>query len=256
MSTSQPKKSTRLGITLSDLGIDSYNRYRILLIGCGGTGSLMLTALARINETLELLSTTSIFVCAMDDDIFEEHNVGRQACSYADVGKFKAEVMINRINRFYGNDWIYSLERYTDMYDSIKSWDFIILAVDNVKTRLSVFKNPKIQSTIIDIGNGANHGQVIMSKKHIMPDTEKLFHISTTPEDESPSCSAVESLSKQSLFINTFAAMYAAQMLSDLLIDRYVTYNQVFFSINPFNVKSNLKFYETNNRKKRLPKTS
>ena len=46
-----------------------------------------------------------------------------------------------------------------------------------------------------------------------------------------------EALGKQDLFVNTFAAMYACQMLYKLFVDRFLEYNQIYFSMNPLNVK-------------------
>ena len=77
MKKSKSKKSV---ITLQDLRIDFYNPVTILLVGCGGTGSLMLSGLARINEALNMLRIGSLFVNVMDDDIFTETNLGRQTC--------------------------------------------------------------------------------------------------------------------------------------------------------------------------------
>ena len=219
-------------ITLQDLRIDFYNPVTILLVGCGGTGSLMLSGLARMNEALNLLGIGSLFVNVMDDDIFTQTNIGRQTCSTSDINAYKAKVCVERINRFYGNDWTYEIKKYVN---ESRHFDIIISAVDNVSTRLQIFK--KI-ATIVDIGTDADYGQVIMSKEKIMPNTQDLFDIKSIKENNTPSCSMAESLGKQDLFVNTFASMYACQMLYKLFTDRFVDYNQIYFSMNPMNVKT------------------
>ena len=93
-------------------------------------------------------------------------------------------------------------------------------------------------ATIVDIGTDADYGQVIMSKEKIMPNTQDLFDIKSIKENNTPSCSMAESLGKQDLFVNTFASMYACQMLYKLFTDRFVDYNQIYFSMNPMNVKT------------------
>ena len=219
-------------ITLQDLRIDFYNPVTILLVGCGGTGSLMLSGLARMNEALNLLGIGSLFVNVMDDDIFTQTNMGRQTCSASDINTYKAKVCVERINRFYGNDWTYEIKKYVN---ESRHFDIIISAVDNISTRLQIFKKT---ATIVDIGTDADYGQVIMSKEKIMPNTQELFDIKSVKENNTPSCSMAESLGKQDLFVNTFASMYACQMLYKLFTDRFVDYNQIYFSMNPMNVKT------------------
>lgn len=246
------KLSERSAITLQDLNIDLYSPVKIVLIGCGGTGSLLLSALARLNDMMIRTNIGSLFVSVIDDDVFEEHNVCKQTCSSSDVGRNKAEVCVERINEFYGFAWAYSISRYPYMNKNVmQRYDIFISAVDSIETRLNLFK--KTTRPIIDIGNGKDYGQIIMScydEKIFLPSTEDLFQISKKPDDNTPSCSMIESLEQQSLFINSVAAMFAANMLSDLFVNRYLEYNQIYFSLNPLNVKSKLEVYENHNRKK------
>ena len=213
--------------------MDFYSPIKILVVGCGATGSLFVNGLARLNEALNMLDIGSLFVKVVDDDIFMEHNIGRQICSPSDIGLYKAKVTIERINRYYGNDWCYDISKYS--IETTGRFDIVISCVDNIRTRLEIFKNNK---NVIDIGNDKDYGQIILSRPKLMPNTEQLFKMSKMKETNTPSCSAYESLSKQSLYINTFAAMYACQMLHDLFINRYINYNQIYFSINPLNVKT------------------
>ena len=48
------------------------------LIGAGGTGSQVLTALARMNHALTELNHAGLSVRLWDDDVITEANLGRQ----------------------------------------------------------------------------------------------------------------------------------------------------------------------------------
>lgn len=62
------------------------------LIGAGGTGSQVLTCLARLDVTL------------YDPDEVTEANIERQLFGYSDLGLNKVVCLISRINNFFGND--------------------------------------------------------------------------------------------------------------------------------------------------------
>lgn len=87
------------------------------LIGAGGTGSQVLTCLARLDITLRGLGHPGLFVTLYDPDIVTESNIGRQLFSISDVGLNKAQCLITRINNFFGNDW----KAFPDIYPVILS---------------------------------------------------------------------------------------------------------------------------------------
>ena len=84
------------------------------LIGAGGTGSQVLSALARINHSLIALNHAGIFVRVFDNDIVTNANLGRQLFAASELGLNKAAVLINRINRFFGTDWKAVTSTYPD----------------------------------------------------------------------------------------------------------------------------------------------
>ena len=77
----------------------------INLIGAGGTGSQVLTCLARLDVTLRALDHPGLFVTLYDPDEVTEANIGRQLFGYSDFGLNKAVCLISGINNFFGNDW-------------------------------------------------------------------------------------------------------------------------------------------------------
>ena len=77
----------------------------INLIGVGGTGSLVLPRLARLDYALKLLDHPGLMVFAYDDDVVEEFNIGRQNFSVSDLGKNKAICITEKCNLSFGLLW-------------------------------------------------------------------------------------------------------------------------------------------------------
>jgi len=77
--------------------INPTNPVTVTLIGAGGTGSQLLTALARMNHALVALGHAGLHVSLYDDDVVTEANLGRQLFADAELGQYKAAALINRI---------------------------------------------------------------------------------------------------------------------------------------------------------------
>ena len=85
--------------------IDPQHPVTVNLIGAGGTGSQVLTCLARLDVTLRALGHPGLSVTLYDPDIVSGTNIGRQLFSDSDIGLNKAKCLITRVNNFFGNDW-------------------------------------------------------------------------------------------------------------------------------------------------------
>jgi len=70
----------------------------IVIVGVGGTGSLVADGICR------LLKGSDIKIILNDYDIVEEHNLFRQNFYAGDVGRFKAQVLAERLARQYGRE--------------------------------------------------------------------------------------------------------------------------------------------------------
>ncbi|SEI89173.1 PRTRC system ThiF family protein [Myroides marinus] len=81
------------------------NPISVNLIGAGGTGSKVLTALMEINESLIALGHAGLQVRLWDDDIITSANLGRQRFFECETGLYKSVALINRINRCIGTNW-------------------------------------------------------------------------------------------------------------------------------------------------------
>lgn len=78
------------------------NPISINLIGAGGTGSKVLTALMEINESLIALEHAGLQVRLWDDDVITSANLGRQRFAESETGLYKSVALINRCNRWTG----------------------------------------------------------------------------------------------------------------------------------------------------------
>ena len=112
------------------------------LIGAGGTGSQVLTGLARLDVTLRALGHPGLFVTLYDPDIVTEANIGRQLFGYSDMGLNKAQCLITRINNFFGNDWkavpnIFPTVLKNACRDNMAN--ITITCTDNIKSRLDLW---------------------------------------------------------------------------------------------------------------------
>ena len=107
----------------------------VVLAGCGGTGGFLADALGRL-----LLGRAARLVL-VDPDVVEPHNVARQAFDRREVGRFKAEVLAERLARRYGREVGYAVAPYDrelhgDLFGGASSaLNLLIGAVDNAAAR-------------------------------------------------------------------------------------------------------------------------
>lgn len=224
--------------------ISPTNPIEINLIGAGGTGSQVLTALARMNHALNELNHAGLSVILWDDDTVTHANLGRQLFADSELGLYKSVVLINRVNRFFGTAW--KAESIKFEKDSLKKMpkhaqaSIYISCVDSVKARFEIagmikelnngraYRNePKYW---LDFGNSQHTGQVILSTVGNInqPNSRKYETVANLPfvteefgdllqesedKDDTPSCSLAEALDKQDLFINSALAQMGCSLL-------------------------------------------
>lgn len=227
----------------------------ILLVGAGGTGSAVLNNLVRLHTTLIALGGNGLKVTLCDMDTISEANIGRQSFFPQDIGRFKADVLIERVNRTFGTEWL-SYSNPIENYPGLAN--ITISCTDSVESRKVIQKRfkenksdvPQNKSLYwIDCGNLKFTGQVIMGSQKIkQPEqvnyetTDKLKTILDLYPDlkdveNVPSCSVSESLSRQDLLINSFIANFGVQMLWQLLRYQYIDYNGLFFNLADMEIK-------------------
>ncbi|MBA7632615.1 hypothetical protein ES703_40164 [subsurface metagenome] len=152
---------------------------RILVVGCGGTGSFVAEGLCR------LLINSDIPLILVDPDRVEPHNLVRQQFFSGDVGKFKSQALAERLSRQYGRVIAYSVYPY--MHDLVhKDWGgglhtmaaqgLIIGCVDNAAARREIAETLRFGNWWLDAGNGYSSGQVLIGNTNRMSELEGCFN--------------------------------------------------------------------------------
>jgi len=234
------------------------NPLTVNLIGAGGTGSHVLTALAKVHTSLVALNHPGLFIRLFDEDVVTHANRGRQLFADTEVGLPKAVALINRINRFFGTDWkaiTMEFSRANAKHLQEYKAHITISCADKVQPRFEIADMLQEQQKSngyyrdkacywMDFGNSRHTGQVILATigKIEQPPSKKFVTVHTLPlptdefkdlfeaakEDNTPSCSLAEALTKQDLFINASLADLGGSLLWQLLSEGMIE-NRGFF---------------------------
>ena len=240
--------------------INPTNPITVNLIGAGGTGSQVLTALARMNHALSELNHAGLSVRLWDDDVISEANLGRQLFAESELGLHKSVALINRTNRFFGTNWKAETQKFEkddlERLQSNMQSNIYISCVDSVKSRFDIaeiLNELKMDKSYyrnqckywMDFGNSQFTGQVLLSTigNIKQPNSKKYETVENLPfiteefgellkiseeEDNTPSCSLAEALEKQDLFINSTLAQMGSSLLWNIFRNG-LTVNRGFF---------------------------
>jgi PRTRC genetic system ThiF family protein len=228
---------------------------RILLIGSGGTGSAVLFALPDLHNALIAWGAESgLHVIVMDADTVSPTNCVRQPFGGSDIGLNKATVLVNRLNMFHQLDWearaeYFTPEREPSSTSFDRTIDFVISCVDTrsarramheaFTTRTGPWRNV---SYWLDIGNNADNGQFVLGQPRNCcnkPSSTRLRTVAelypsimdtSAGEDDLPSCSAAEALTRQEPMTNKVLAMSALAMLTQLIHHGEVNHQGAFWN--------------------------
>lgn len=236
------------------------DRVNVLLVGCGGTGSKVLTKLCALNHALEQMGHPGFNVVAFDSDEVTEANLARQDFGIADLGMPKSSVLMTRINRYYSNGWdAFAVDFNSDtarLFNEVKSGgrSILVTCVDTAIARqeiLSTLKKKEMSrfSYWLDLGNSKDSGQVVLGTfgeikqpesssqtkfASVLPNVVELFPdlLSFDETDNTPSCSLPDALKKQSLFINSIIADFGSHLLSNLFFRGVIEQSGVFVNLS------------------------
>ena len=219
---------------------------KIHVVGCGGTGSQLLPRLVQLHNGLIALGhPAGLEVSVWDADEVSESNTYRQNFFKADISFNKAVVMVNRLNLAYGLDWVAFPERFTShgANDYRRRTDFIIGCVDTKESRREIDQFVRKQSYPtywIDSGNSADTAQVIVGlySRRMADDptrppllTELYPDVLEGADDNTPSCSARESLMSQGIATNAMAATWIFSWLATALRNGKVDWTGVYLNL-------------------------
>lgn len=236
------------------------------IIGAGGTGSQVLTGLARLDVTLRALGHPGLFVTLYDPDIVTEANIGRQLFGYSDMELNKAQCLVTRINNFFGNDWKAVPDIFPAMLKNAcrdNMANITVTCTDNIKSRLDLWKIlksvyiPEYHDDItplywMDFGNTQTSGQVVLGTvpKKIKQPASQLYetvgslkvitrlvkYARVKEEDSGPSCSLAEALEKQDLFINSTLAQLGCDILWKMFRNGMISYHGLYLNLETMKV--------------------
>lgn len=241
------------------------NPLTVNLIGAGGTGSHLLTALARMNHALTALGHAGLYVQVIDDDRVTEANLGRQLFAESELGQYKAAALVSRINRFFGTNWRAIPQRFSvgneKALPNHGKASIYLSCVDTAEARFTIarylrgFRNYRAYDRDrprywLDFGNSQHSGQVVLSTigEIKQPHSEKFAPVADLPfvtdlyadlladqpEDDQPSCSLAEALTKQDLFINGSLADLGASLLWSMFREGILLNKGFFLNLKDF----------------------
>jgi PRTRC genetic system ThiF family protein len=222
---------------------------RVLIVGAGGTGSAILMGLPYLHQAMLVWGhPCGLAVTVMDPDTVTATNCVRQPFATSDIGQNKATVLVNRVNLFWGLSWSAAPSAFSERsvigYDNTP--DFVIGCVDTRAARKTIHEalTSPCQGTVywLDIGNNAASGQYVLGQPLNGENRRKAARLRTVAElypeiadtgageDQLPSCSAIEALSRQEPFINQTLAASALAMLAQLIRYGRIAHHGAFYN--------------------------
>ncbi len=242
-----------------------YNTIRFVVVGAGGTGSFVVPALARLTYELKHQQNKSAEMLIVDPDVVESGNIPRSNFCVAEVGRYKAQTLAERVSTAWGIETNFSCDKF-DPEKHLKSSNsdyrnltIIVGCVDNYLARreihraLDEYRGYGDQSRLwwIDGGNGRTSGQVLLGSTTKRLKTDQYFTGTSIcralpapslqhPELLEPepitrsidvSCPERIRLGEQGLNVNQRVAIEIAEMLSSLLLTRSLKRYAVYFDL-------------------------
>lgn len=246
----------------------------VALVGCGGNGSQIAQALARIAVHLEAAGQPPLRIYLVDGDTVEAKNVGRQLFTPDDIGTNKAVALAERFNRLFG----LRIEAVPQMatLDLLRKLSYgdvrlpgympqptngplrlLIGAVDTVVARKSLHAAlaERLWDLWLDCGNHDYSGQVALGNT---VDAQRLPHairaglctylpapsltdpeiLEAAPARQAANCAHDIAANLQGLMVNTQVAAVAAVYLDRILVHRQISYFRTSFAQGAMSMRS------------------
>jgi PRTRC genetic system ThiF family protein len=223
------------------------HKVRVLVVGCGGSGSAIAAGLPYLHQALLAYGhPEGIHVSLLDPDVISPTNCVRQPFSQSEIGLYKSVVLANRLNLFWGLDWKGIPERL-DPKRRLDGVDIVIGCVDTRKARAAIAKCSDGSSEVdywLDLGNNADSGQFVLGEPLNRRNRRRKLRLRTVSElfpeviqsdldgDGLASCSAAEALDRQEPFVNPTLANHALALLARLFRYGTVSYHGGFVGLS------------------------
>jgi PRTRC genetic system ThiF family protein len=228
---------------------------RVLVVGCGGTGSAVIAGLPYLHQSLVARGHPGgLHVTVVDGDTISPTNCVRQPFARSEIGLNKSVVLVNRLNLFWGLKWEavpVHLRQGTFISRSYSGDDLrahiVVGCVDTRAARAAIRDAVGNWSTVsywLDLGNNADSGQFILGEplnqrnrrsRLRLRTAAELFHEIADPNldnDGEPSCSSAEALERQEPFVNSTLAQHALALLARLFRYGMVCYHGGFINLS------------------------
>jgi len=247
-----------------------FSKLKIYLIGAGGTGSFAAMNLARLLFELRRIGK-SVEMTIIDSDVVESGNIPRSNFCAAEIGRFKAQTLAERITLAWGLEVSYANEKLNyekhlkPNLNGFKELTVLVGCVDSHLARLEIHQSLEESNRFnshnapkcwwIDGGNGKTSGQVLIGSEVKREKAENHFSSSTickklpapsvvhpelleNQEIPSPgeiaeriSCAERIMRGEQSLNINQRVAVEIGEMLTELLLTNSLRRFATYFDL-------------------------
>ena len=212
---------------------------RVLVVGCGGTGSAVVAGLPYLHQSLVARGHPGgLHVTVLDGDTISPTNCVRQPFARSEIGLHKVVVLVNRLNLFWGLKWeavpihlnpgSHISRGYSG--DDLRA-HVVVGCVDTRAARATIRDAVGNLSTVsywLDVGNNADSGQFILGEPPNDRNRRSRLRLRSAAElypeivdasldnEGEPSCSAIEALERQEPFVNSTLAQHALALLARL----------------------------------------
>jgi len=213
---------------------------RIVLIGLGGVGTILVNRLCRFINYAKIEILKDIQIHLIDGDTYEEKNYERQ--EFLGFGN-KAEMKAKELERIYKKVKFSTFNEYlnqTNVSEHIQNGDVVCLCVDNHATRkfVSDYCATISNITLISGGNEWTDGNVQIfvrrDNKNLTP-TLTMYHPEIdNPDDRSPenmSCEELANSEPQLYFANLSVATFMCWAFWNIVIENNIEESEIYFDI-------------------------
>jgi PRTRC genetic system ThiF family protein len=227
---------------------------RVLVVGCGGTGSAVVGGLPYLHQSLVARGHPGgLHVTVVDGDTISPTNCVRQPFARSEIGLNKAIVLVNRLNLFWGLKWeavpvhlrqgTFISRSYSG--DDLRA-DIVVGCVDTRAARATIRDAVGKWSTVsywLDLGNNADSGQFILGEPLNERNRRARLRLrcpwelfpeivdASLDDDGQPSCSAAAALEAQEPFINSTLAQHPLALLARLFRYGEISYHGGFINL-------------------------
>jgi len=164
----------------------------------------------------------------------------------SEIGLYKAVVLVNRLNVFWGLDW-QAVPKNFEKGTRTSEAHIVIGCVDTRAARALIRNGTSDCNSVdywLDIGNNADSGQFVLGEPLNETNRRSRMRLRTVAElypeiadaeldnDGLPSCSAAEALERQEPFVNSTLAQHALALLARLFRYGMVSYHGGFINLS------------------------